>query len=350
MAYWWEGQSAERFWCEITDRSDIGADLKCPQTDESGKPYWSYSLIHAVWPGDIVFHYSTPAKSVIGASVAGGPVESRPIMWAPHGTVGRAKRNDRAARPGWWRPLYGYVKCAPPLTLTAVQEDQAWVRSWIAEKQKQSDRACAPFQLYPGRLRASQGYLTKMPSDFVSRWPQLTALSDMLAAVEERLAPLGETYPSAPSRVDALKAVFKPKSAEDYIAIIQASVQRRSRSHERLVRLTGEWLQASGAEVVTPHPVDLLMVKPRKVILEAKVTCGRPGAAIRQAVGQLFEYRWFLGPQDADLAILLDAAPGDALVSYVEERLGLFILWYANGQASAGPRTTKSLLVPTIDS
>jgi len=77
MADWWDGIPEERYWCEVTDRSDIGANLWCPQTDESGKPYWSYSLIHAIAPADIVFHYSTNRTAFVGASVAGGPVEPR---------------------------------------------------------------------------------------------------------------------------------------------------------------------------------------------------------------------------------------------------------------------------------
>jgi hypothetical protein len=129
MADWWDGLPQERFWCEVTDRRDIGADLKCPQTDEEGHAYWSYSLIHSVVPGDVVFHYSTREKAIVGASVAGGPVEERPIVWAPHGTVGRKKRESRAARPGWWRPLYGFVTASHPLTLTEVNgpQHQQWL-------------------------------------------------------------------------------------------------------------------------------------------------------------------------------------------------------------------------------
>ena len=56
---WWIDQAREIYWCEITDREDIGSDLKCPQIDDKGDPYWSYSLINQVLPGDIVFHYST---------------------------------------------------------------------------------------------------------------------------------------------------------------------------------------------------------------------------------------------------------------------------------------------------
>lgn len=79
MAEWWEDDSRERYWCEITDRPDIGADLKCPQTNGPGQPYWSYGLINEVLPGDIVFHYSKRAQCIVGASVAGGPQISERI-------------------------------------------------------------------------------------------------------------------------------------------------------------------------------------------------------------------------------------------------------------------------------
>jgi len=37
MPYWWEKLPDERYWSEITDRRDIGADLKCLQRRENGR-------------------------------------------------------------------------------------------------------------------------------------------------------------------------------------------------------------------------------------------------------------------------------------------------------------------------
>ena len=72
---WWEGIPRESYWCEITDRSDIGENLHAPQQDQNGKDYWSYSLVKSVKPGDIVFHYSTSSAAFVGASVAAGPLQ-----------------------------------------------------------------------------------------------------------------------------------------------------------------------------------------------------------------------------------------------------------------------------------
>ena len=50
MTYWWESDQSERYWVEITDREDLGADLKCPPRNEAGNEYWSYSLVHEIAP------------------------------------------------------------------------------------------------------------------------------------------------------------------------------------------------------------------------------------------------------------------------------------------------------------
>ncbi len=326
--------------------TDVGANLWCPQTDETGKPYWSYSLIQAIAPGDLVFHYSTPRRAFVGASVAGAPVETRSIIWAPHGTVGVKKKAPRAARPGWWRPLYGYTPTTTPLTLATINtpQHQTWVREW-ASARGFSGAARLPLQLYPRKLRAAQGYLTKMPRDFVDRWPELFSLDDKLSGVQERLAPMAEWY-SGPSEAvsDSGTERLTIKSEEDYWAFVKGGQQRRTRYHERLIRQAVELLQARGAKVVTPHPIDLRMIEPLHVIFEAKVV-GRfsPILAVRAAIGQLLEYRSFIGPKQARLCVLLDADPGEKLVDYVENDLGMLMTWLTGEGFFAGHRTAAEL-------
>ena len=239
---------------------DVGADLKCPQTDETGTAYWSYGLIRAVWPGDLVFHYSTVTKEFVGASVAGGPLEERPITWVPHGTSGRA--GARVARdqgrPGWWLPLYEYKPAHEPLRLEELQapDEQDFIRRWIAARQD-GGKAYAPFQCYPGRLRAAQGYLTKMPRAFVERWPKLARLEEELAPVEDAMGSLASFYP-APSSRPGIAGEFRPRDSSPYEALVRGGLQRRSRNHERLVEHLAEFLSTRGAAVSNPHPLDLL--------------------------------------------------------------------------------------------
>jgi Domain of unknown function (DUF3883) len=179
--YWWSDLPGERYWCEITDRVSVGDDLLCPQSDEGGKTYWSYSLILLIRPGDLIFHYYTPKKAFVGASLARGVAVPSKMSWVPHGTAGRGKAVHAAERPAWSLPIVNFVAAGEPLTLAEVQNDDEWVRKWIAEKRSEADVVAAPFQPYPGRLRGYQGYLTKMPLAFVHRWSKLQMLADQLS-------------------------------------------------------------------------------------------------------------------------------------------------------------------------
>lgn len=338
MPNWWDGHPEERYWCEITDRRDVGADLKCPQTNEAGGDYWSYRIINEVTPGDVVFHYSTRKKAFVGASVAGAPLEERPIIWSPHGTVGRAKKLSPEPRPGWWLPLYHFTRFEEPLTLAELQEhrEQEFIRDWI------SGHGHGPFQPYPKRLRASQGYLTKMPNVFVERWEQLSKLSSDLAEVGEEFARIAFFQPKASiSDILGTHIGFQPKNDKDYEVIVRGGAQIRSRSHETLVGRAAIWLQALGASVSNPHPIDLLVTNPCRLIIEAKAVKGDPLFAVREAVGQLHEYRHFIGPREANLCILLDVAPGPALIHYVESELHLFIFWHENDRFAMGSKTAR---------
>lgn len=40
----WDEASGERYWLRITDRQDLGVDLRAPQAGYNGRDVWSYSL------------------------------------------------------------------------------------------------------------------------------------------------------------------------------------------------------------------------------------------------------------------------------------------------------------------
>lgn len=329
MNNWWGESPDECYWCEVTDRNDLGADLKAPKLNKTGGEYWGYSLIQNVRQGDIVFHYSTKEKAFIGVSIAGDPVEERPIKWKSHGASGRKDDQPPSAQPGWWRPLYGFSQNSVPLTLTELNNEVEieWIKSWQATKEGEGNGpARVPFQCRSDGLRGGQGYLFKMPKDFVSRWKKL---DDFASCVSELHEKLGELATSQAFVSKDKSTNFSPKDEGEYLAEIRAGKQRRTRNHEKLVRVVGEYLQGAGAEVSTPHPIDLLMTKPMVIIFEAKTTHSRtPLHAIREAVGQLHEYRKFVGPSDSQLAILLDQAPDSIVQRYVEKDLGLILLWW----------------------
>lgn len=354
MSYWWDKLNEEKYWMEITDRKDIGRDLNCPQTDDNGNQEGSYSLIKAIKPGDVVFHYSTKKQRIEGASVAGAPLEERATTWTPHGRVGRSKPGH-VERPGWWLPIYGFSEAQDKLTLAEVRQplDQAWIYQWIHAKEldiqirrKAGERnlqtaVAAPFQRYGGyTLRGQQGYLTKMPLDFINRWTKLSDTVDALSAPQEQLSVLAEVYPFA-GAVGSFASVFVPKSAADYEVEIKNATQRRTRKHEKLVNEAATVLSSLGAIVSSPHPIDLLISSPISVIVEAKIGLPHPRYAIRHALGQLHEYRYFLRYLGAKLCVLLEEKPDDSLIAYAEIELQLMVAWVRDGVLSGGPSTKR---------
>jgi hypothetical protein len=208
----------------------------------------------------------------------------------------------------------------------------------------QTDRPLRlPFQLYPGEIRGAQGYLTKMPADFVNHWSELAAVVERLGTTVESLAfSVDFNNPEFSTQNSGLK--FSPKDDSDYVAFIKGGAQQRSRAHETLVRRVGEFLRETGAVVANPHPIDLLMLEPRTVAFEMKIVDNRSsGLLIREAVGQLFEYRYFLGPRAAFLCIVLDCNPGLALISYVEDHLNFGIAWFTSNEMHFGPKTYEQM-------
>ena len=182
-----------------------------------------------------------------------------------------------------------------------------------------------------------------MPKDWVDHWPELGRMAEGLAARQEELTDLGAVRPPL-AAAGPMPADFSPKDDSDYIASIRGGAQRRSRKHEWLVREAGEWLHERGATISNPHPRDLLISAPSSVLVEAKIVGDRGAVfAIRDAVGQLLEYRHFLGPQGAELCILLDEDPGASLEKYVEAELGFLILWHGADGLNAGSQTAEKL-------
>ncbi len=174
-----------------------------------------------------------------------------------------------------------------------------------------------------------------MPSDFVERWSVLRDLADKL---DDRAEEISDRVSVDSASVPIASILgFRPKSEADYTAVISAAVQHRTRTHEKLVRVTGEWLRAKGFVIANRHPKDLEIISPVSVIIEAKVVRGRdPLFAAREAIGQLHEYQYFLGPRDATLALLLDAEPSATLISYMEDHLQVAVFWLIEGALSGG--------------
>lgn len=173
---WWTGRPEERYWCEVTDREDIGADLLCPQTNETGGSFWGYELIREIQPGDLVFHYKN--ELIVGCSIAKGPLREEWTEWRAQGSFARARSVPAGPRRGWARPLGSYVSVR--LSLTEIRKDELWMRELMDGIGSGSKKM--PWLFQAGQLRGMQTYLAKLPAAFVARWDVLARVATELGA------------------------------------------------------------------------------------------------------------------------------------------------------------------------
>ncbi|MDB3858645.1 endonuclease NucS [Candidatus Poseidonia sp.] len=143
---WWDDHPSEIYWIEITGRPDIGADLKAPQSTNSG-----HFLVKEVKSGDVVYHYDINSQSFVGHSIGTGNWREEDIEW-PH------------LRPGWYADIVGFEPIGP-ITLARFQEDWDLIASKRAELISMVKTAYFPFE--SGEKRPTRpvqgGYLCKMP-------------------------------------------------------------------------------------------------------------------------------------------------------------------------------------------
>src|SRR5579872_1935646 len=130
---WWDDHPDEKFWLEITDRPDLGVDLKAPQTDDNGHEYWSYSLVTEVKDGDIVFHYHKPKAAIVAWSRAVGTYWHDAIVWAAHGTVAREAGVTPYRRPGWALGLEDFSLLDHPVSLQEIREREPELKTMVTK-------------------------------------------------------------------------------------------------------------------------------------------------------------------------------------------------------------------------
>jgi len=167
---WWAADPDQRFWMEITDRDDLGADLFAPTTNDKGRPYWGYELITYVQAGDIVLHWHktlADEPGIVGWSQATGAYEDTDISWQARGTVGRARGSLRE-RPAWRMPLVNFTLLTDPVLLSAARAGEAELRraELDLEARYPGGSLYFPFGFSDKRgLRAQQTYFVKMPRE-----------------------------------------------------------------------------------------------------------------------------------------------------------------------------------------
>jgi hypothetical protein len=295
---WWDGRPAERYWVEITDRPDIGADLKAPKTTDQGSETWGYSLTVEPQADDIVLHYSTPRMEIVGFSRTTGVVQDIELSWAPRSASGR-RLDEPIPRPAWRHLLRGYRELHPPVTLAHVRASEREVRL-VLQRLRQSARGALyfPFALSDLRsIRTAQTYLAKFPAGLVEIFP---TLSEELAWVE---IPMAQTAAGA---IDAGPSLGRPYITADEttttiewepFSVDPSLVDRGTRGHALTQNALSAAVRRAGHEVLSPGPHDprfdlAWRAGDRVYVCEVKsLTSNNEERQLRLGLGQVLRYR-----------------------------------------------------------
>ncbi len=143
-------------------------------------------------------------------------------------------------------------------------------------------------------------------------------------------------------------AEFHPKDSGEYTAQIRARQQVKQRSHEDLVKDFGLYVAGRGYTPITraQHPKDLVLRHQQpsegqgsEWLVEAKVVRnGNPTVAVREAIGQLYEYRHFLYREEPEPYLVgLFSDEIGVYAPYLEEQ-GIASVWRADDGWHGSPR------------
>ena len=331
MNRWWDQNSEERFWLEITDRNDIGADLNAPQRGDNDQHIWSYSLINEVASGDVIFHYHKPQSAIIAWSISAGSTWEDVVVWGAHGTAARESGVEPYPRPGWRLGLEQFTTLGDPVGLSDLRQAEGDVRLVLADLQSQHQGSIYfPFAVSDKRpLRPTQGYLTKFPAALVAMFPQLhSALSDGDADAPPR----ADVEPGAPYRPANEGTAI---SQHDPFTVDPALVERAVRGHAKTQNRLAAVLLAHGLTPRSPRNgepnFDLLWKQNGElVVAEIKsVSDSNEEKQLRLGLGQVLRYRHLLSAGgDITRAVLaLEREPADASWLILCQELGVRLLW-----------------------
>lgn len=333
MHRWWENALGERYWLEITDRPDLGVDLKAPQTADNGSDYWSYSLVTCVREGDVVLHYHAPQNAITAYSWATGTHWAEDIVWASHGTVARTAGVSPYLRPGWRIGLEGFTPLTRPLPLSRIRQHEATLRDVARRLEHEYGRPIYfPFAMSGKRPpRPAQGYLTKFPAALVSAFEELAELAGASPPVSDRSSRTSSDLGSAyrPASEDSAT------SDRDPFSVDPAIVERGLRGHAATQNALAAWVRSCGFEPRSPttgEPNFDVAWRDGWTVYVAEVksiTEANEEKQLRLGLGQVLRYRQLVshGGHRAKAVLAVERKPRDDRWLELCEQLDVWLVW-----------------------
>ncbi|MEU4809406.1 hypothetical protein AB0H20_09390 [Nocardia fluminea] len=312
MAYWWSGSSDENCWMEIRKHDGLGLSLSSSDRRSNGSKDPWHELVSSVLEGEVIYHYYGPEQRFVGRSVAAAD----------------AVHDNQAG--SYSVELAGFAPLPASVDLAGIRSkaDALYSERDRLEGLHPEQRLYLPFQFKQDRslFAPISNYFAKLPRSFIE-----ILFDDVPAPAARRIGPAQRAATAALPRRGFLQP-FRPKADTEYVSNILGGSSTRSRSHETLVNNFAKWLEKHGRVPLRNAAVDLATIDPSTVI-EAKTVNGRPADAIRAAVGQLYEYRYFqVVDDDAGLIFLADAKIPPCWCSYLENDREIGVAWQAGNR------------------
>jgi hypothetical protein len=325
---WWAVDPAEQFWLEVTRRSDIGANLKAPQTNEDGDDFWSYSLIKEVKQGDRVYHYDGNRQEIVARSLAVGEVWEDDVLWAARGLSARSAKIVPHGRPGWYLGLEQYALLSKPITLNAIREKSELLKSLIATLTNEFHKPLYfPFEIADRPIRPMQGYLFKLPHSFLALFGGDIMASQIAAqSIEQISSNIGDAYREADE--------FAALGSRDPFAIDPALVERGTRGHAITQNRLAAHLRSLGVEPRSPRASEpnfdvAWEVGGRVFVAEIKsLTFRNEEKQLRLGLGQVLRYAHQLSGQLKAVPVLVvERCPSDESWIFLCKQLNVILTW-----------------------
>lgn len=328
---WWHGaKESEIFWLEVTGRTDIGANLKAPQTNEKGNGYWSYSFLKEVEAGDVVFHYDASAHEVVASSVVSGDFWEDDTVWVAHGRSAKKAGRKPRTRPGWYVGLEYYSKLDPPLTIGKIRDSTAEIQTKLSQlKTAHSGSLYFPFEVGPKRpIRPLQGYLFKLPRFFVEMF-SLTREAGIDPSRLDGALQIGTSYRKADESASVAQ--------RDPFSVDPALVERASQAHATIQNALADYVRKLGFTPSSPNPNDpnydlAWRTDTSWYVAEVKsLSSTNEEKQLRLGLGQVLRYQDTLGRQQKSLPVeavlMVERQPDDPTWLDLCKSVGVLLIW-----------------------
>ena len=171
MNEWWSLYPNQKFWVEITDRSDLGKNIIAPQRAQSGKSTPGYNLLNYVHEGDVVLHWwrkpsNSDNRGFYGYSEVVGQMQEGSIPWKSRGRYAvNEKANPKPAK--YWN-LTNFTEFPRPILIGDLNRQKVGIFKLIKDLQKEHGNPIYfPFCERKGKVSANQTYFAKLPIELL---------------------------------------------------------------------------------------------------------------------------------------------------------------------------------------